>query len=316
MRIMIQAQEVGASTEEMLRRARRIAPQAEVLLFEDASDPRLAGADAVFGGVRPHDLPGLARLRWLQLGSAGADGYTDRSLYCRPDAVLTNASGTYGAPIAEHLLAMMLSLLRQLPLLRDRQRAHRWDRQVSMAEFGGKTVGILGLGDIGYETALRAHALGARVIAVKRTAAEPPDCVAALYDFSGVDQVIRESDLVCLCLPHTPATHHILDERRLAMMKPGAMVFNIGRGGLIDQDALIDALRQGRLAGAGLDVTDPEPLPADSPLWEMEQVLITPHVSGVSPANDARKMSIFLDNLARFAASEPLTNQVDFAQGY
>lgn len=316
MRIMIQAHEVGELSGELIRRAGQIAPQAEVLLFEDASDPRLAGADAVFGGVRPHDLPGLARLRWLQLGSAGADGYTDRVLYCQSGAVLTNASGTYGAPIAEHLLAMMLSLLKQLPVLRDHQRAHRWDRGVSMADFSGKTVGILGLGDIGYETAWRAQALGARVVAVKRTAAERPACVAELYDDSGVDRVVAQSDLLCLCLPHTPATHHILDARRLAMMKPGAMVFNIGRGGLIDQGALIDALRQGRLAGAGLDVTDPEPLPADSPLWEMEQVLITPHVSGTSPDNNARKMAIFLDNLARFVRGEPLTNQVDFSQGY
>lgn len=309
---------LGSGTEAFCREASAISPDLQVVPYEDAADPRLVWADAVIGGLQPEEVKRCAGLRWLQLDSAGADGFMDRSVYAREDAVLTNASGTFGAPIAEHVLAMMLLMLRGIHLYRDQQKRAVWERYPERPrDFMGSAVTILGFGNLGSELAKRCHALGAKVTAVRtRTPSEIPDYVERVVGQEELDSAIAGCDLLVLTLPHTEKTHHILDARRLNLMKPGAYVFNAGRGGLIDQDALVAALQNGRIAGAGLDVMTPEPLPADSPLWHMENVLITPHVSGFSPSNRARRSEIFLENIRRFAEGKPLRNRVDFERQY
>jgi phosphoglycerate dehydrogenase-like enzyme len=177
-------------------------------------------------------------------------------------------------------------------------------------------VGILGLGHIGEAVASRAFALGARVVAVRRTGGSTPRFVEAVYDEAGVDLVVEQADFLVLCLPRTERTEGILSARRIAGMKPGAFVFNIGRGSAIDQDALLRALEDGKLGGAGLDVTHPEPLPAESPLWRLPNVMITPHSSGASPTNDDRRFQIFCRNLELLRRGEPLEKLVDFDAGY
>lgn len=318
MLILVNRNFLGEETESFVREASARWPSLRVEAYTAPTDKRLAEADAVIGGLRPEEVKQCARLRWLQLDSAGADGFMDRAIYARPDAVLTNASGTFGAPIAEHVTAMMLLMLRGIHLYRDQQRTACWERHPERPrDFMGSAVTVLGFGDLGSEVAKRCHALGAHVTAVKmHVPSETPGYVDRIVGPEEIDGAVAGCDLLVLTLPHTEKTHHILDARRLALMKPTAYLFNVGRGGLIDQDALVAALRAGTIAGAGLDVMTPEPLPEDSPLWTMGNVLLTPHVSGFSPSNKARFARIVLDNIGRFAAGEPLRNQVDFQRQY
>jgi phosphoglycerate dehydrogenase-like enzyme len=177
-------------------------------------------------------------------------------------------------------------------------------------------VGVIGLGSIGTEVARRSAALGATVVAVRRRPVEAPAFVSELAGEEGIDRLLPRCDYVVLALPATQRTRQVLSADRIALMKAGAFVVNIGRGALIDQDALIAALADGRLGGAGLDVSTPEPLPPESALWRMPNVIITPHASGSSPTNDDRRFGIFAANLRRFVAGEALENIVDFDEGY
>jgi phosphoglycerate dehydrogenase-like enzyme len=184
-----------------------------------------------------------------------------------------------------------------------------------MLELGGQTLCVVGLGDIGQALATRAAALGMRVTGVRRWPRDMPG-VERIVTVEGMEPLLAEADHVALCLPLTARTRELFDAARLGQIKRGAYLYNIGRGELIDQDALIEALRDGRLAGAGLDVTTPEPLPSDSPLWEMQNVLITGHTSGATPHYWERAMPILLENIRRYRADEPLLNLVDKHEGY
>jgi phosphoglycerate dehydrogenase-like enzyme len=257
------------------------------------------------------------KLKWLHLPSAGADGYTTYELYCNKEEIrITNSSGVFGLPIAEHIFAMILSHNHNLQDYAYHKAEKKWRRIHSAKDFYASTIGIIGLGDIGTEVAKRAKAWGARVLVVKRTLTETPEYIDQLYRLEEIDEVLKQSDYIILALPNTAKTVGLISEQKLRMMKPGAFLVNIGRGVLIDQEALIKALREGWIGGAGLDVTEPEPLPADSPLWELPNVIITPHASGGSPTNDQRRFQIFYQNLLRYRDKLPLENMVDFIEGY
>jgi phosphoglycerate dehydrogenase-like enzyme len=189
-------------------------------------------------------------------------------------------------------------------------------RQPPLAELHGKLLGILGLGDIGRELATRAAALGMRVWGLTRTSKAKPDGVEKLLTAGKEDQIFRNADVLVLALPLTQATQGMIGERQLRHMKRGALLINIGRGALIQESALVRALREGWIAGAGLDVTDTEPLPPGSPLWTLPQVVITPHVAGTHPEYMARAADLFVNNLKRYLAGEPLVNEVDKSAGY
>ncbi|HEX6970946.1 MAG TPA: D-2-hydroxyacid dehydrogenase [Limnochordia bacterium] len=296
---------------------REVAPQAEVVVAPDGrlTEALVADADVLFAWVPVDLLKKARRLRWLHLPSAGADRYADRSLYAG-DVIVTTSSGTFGKPIAETTIGYMLSFARNLHRYRDQQREKRWGDVPGAFELSTRTVGIIGLGDIGSEIAKRAKALGMRVVAIKRRLGPPPPYVDALWDTSGLDRLLAEADFVVLALPNTPATRGILSAERIRRMKRGAYVCNVGRGASIDEQALIDALRDGHLGGAAIDAFTTEPLPPKSPLWEMPNVIITPHASGRSPDNDPRRMAIFCENLRRFVAGEPLLNVLDMDAGY
>ena len=249
----------------------------------------LPRAEVIVGGIWPDDVERAQGLRWLQLGSAGANRIVDM---LPGHVILTNASGVFGVPIAEHVLAMMLALTRQIPESVRAAGEARWSQPGGRVELYGATCGIIGLGDIGTEVARRAKAFGMRVLAIKRQPSDKPAFVDELWDVSGLDRLLGESDHIANCLPGTDHTGHLLDGRRIGLMKPGAYFYNIGRGSTVDEAALIAALQSGQLAGAGLDVFEQEPLPPASPLWRMENVLITPHRSGQSPRNSERLATI------------------------
>ncbi len=305
-------------TEEHQSMIKEVAPQAVLTVVnkKEVTKEQLEKAEIIFGPPEAEQLKAAKNLRWLQLPSAGADRYMDQSLYQRREIKLTNSSGVFGLPIAEHVLAMILSYNRKLTEYAWQQKEGIWKGIEGPKDFYGSTLGVIGLGDIGSEVAKRGKALGARVLGVKRTPGSKPEYVDELYTTEAINEVLEQADYVVLALPSTKKTEGIITEESLRRMKPDAFLVNIGRGALIDQEALIKALKEGWIGGAGLDVTTPEPLPQDSPLWGLRNVIITPHVSGGSPSNDRRRMGIFLRNLEHYLAEEPLENLVDFEEGY
>lgn len=256
-------------------------------------------------------------LVWVQAGIAGVDGMLTNGLRTHP-AVLTNARGAHGVPMAEHILAMMFALANRVPLLiqaqPERRRVGLQARQEKW-EIEGQTIVVVGLGDVGGTLARKCKALGMRVLGVRR-GGEPFPEIDGVFRPSELATILPEADHIALCLPGTNETYRLLGAAEIARCKPTACVYNVGRGNALDQEALIDALGAGRLGGAGLDVTNPEPLPDVSPLWDLPNVILGQHSSGHSPFNHDRITAIFADNLARWLRGEPLVNVVDKERGY
>jgi phosphoglycerate dehydrogenase-like enzyme len=256
-------------------------------------------------------------LRWIHSFGAGVDRWIGPALK-KSGVVLTNNSGVHGPNIAEHVLATMLAFARDLPSQWESGRAHRWNQRLdSIFELQGQTLAIVGLGAIGEALATRAAAFGMRVIGVKRRAIGPvPRGVDWLLPVERVEDALAEAHHVVDILPLTAETVNFFNRRKLSSLRPGARFYNVGRGSTVDTDALVDLLRSGRIAGAALDVTDPEPLPPEHPLWDLPNVLITSHTAGATPRYQDRTVQILSENLVRIASGEPLVNQVDQILGY
>ena len=274
-------------------------------------------AQILLGNVNPEFLHGAPGLRWVQTSSAGVEGYVDAGRL-HADTLLTNATGAYGLAISEHMLAMLMELQKKLNLYRDAQKTGQWQAQGAVQSVYGSTVLVMGLGDIGGEFARRCKALGAYVIGMRRTRHGKPDFVDEICTEEELDSVLPRTDVVAVSLPGTDKTAGMLSRSRIDSMKPGAVLLNVGRGKIVDTEALCDALESGRLWGAGLDVTDPEPLPPEHRLWRIPSAVITPHISGYYHlrATYERVMDILIGNLDRFYRGEPLRNQVDRQEGY
>lgn len=281
-------------------------------------DEILRESEILAGWVDVDELARARRLRWLQLGSAGADRFVSS---VPGDVILTTASGVFGVAIAEHVLAMMLGLARGIDKIVASNRERRWDRRTGegLVRGGlcGATLAIVGLGDIGRALAVRAKAFQMTVLGVRHRPSLPrPPGVDEVYGEDGLDDVLARADHVVLALPATPRTDQLLDARRLGLMKRGAYVYNVGRGNAIDEAALVRALESGALSGAGLDVFATEPLPPDSPFYELENVVISPHSAGFSADYAERFGTLFADNLERYVTGRPLENVVDRDRGY
>jgi phosphoglycerate dehydrogenase-like enzyme len=234
--------------------------------------------------------------------------------------VVTNNSGVHAPNIAEHLMAMMLAFARQLPFLYRGQLAREWRDSTTrprVFELSGQTLLVVGLGDIGLALAERAAAFGMRVIGTRRRPEQPaPSTVSRVVATDRLAEVLPEADHVAICLPLTAGTRGLFDAAMLTRMKPTGYLYNIGRGPIVATDALVEALANGGLGGAGLDVTDPEPLPPDSPLWAMDNVLITMHTSGGTPHYWDRALELLVANIDRYERGEELHNRVDPETGY
>jgi len=290
----------------------------------DEAKAAIGAAEIVVSGhVSQELLEAAPHLRWIAFWSAGMDGKVTEAMTAR-NLMLTNASGVHGPNIAEHVMGFMLMFTRELHLHMRNQVAGVWNRngnsqRLGANELAGQTLGIVGLGRIGEALAVRAKGCEMRVIATKRDpnaryeAAVIPD---AIYPPEELPRLLAESDHVCIALPYTPETHHLFNAGLLAQMKPTAYLYNIGRGKIVDESALIEALRAGTIAGAGLDVFETEPLPADSPLWKMENVILTPHTAGVTPHYFSRFAALFADNLHRYLNNQSLQNLYDPERGY
>lgn len=275
-------------------------------------------AEIIFSKQFPPGTLDIAQqLRWIQAGTAGINHLLAAGIAER-DIILTNARGAHGTPIAEQTLALMFAFANRLPTLIRAQDAHKQVAKQVIAEkfeLAGQTLLVIGLGDIGGTLAEKAKLLGMRVLGVRRTT-EPFTGLDAQYRPEQLLDALPQADHVALCLPLTDATTAIVGEAELRAMKPTAHIYNVGRGASIEPNALLRALQEGWIAGAGLDCTDPEPLPADSPMWDLPNVILAQHTSGSSPYNAERITQIFLENLGRYRRGEALQNVVDVALGY
>jgi D-2-hydroxyacid dehydrogenase (NADP+) len=279
---------------------------------------RLAETEIILGQNRlaPEYFDAAPRLKWFQAVNAGIDRM-DRLGLLKRGFTVTTAAGLASASIAEYVMGSIIMLAKAMNHYGRAQADHRWQFKQS-AELSGKTCGIIGLGAIGRDTARRARAFNMRIVASRRTVeagASDPDC-DLLLPYSELPRLLRESDYVVVAVPLTAETKHLLGPAEFAAMKPTASVINVARGEVVDQEALIAALRDGTIAGAALDVTDPEPLPADHALWDFENVIITPHTSGAVENYGQKAAALFADNLRRYLANEPLKNVAKPDLGY
>jgi phosphoglycerate dehydrogenase-like enzyme len=280
-------------------------------------DALLANTDVLFGFIPPQDILKRApNLKWFQVTSAGVDRHIGTEIW-KSKVIITGVSGIHATPIGEFVMALMLMFAKNTPLGFKMMYAHHWDRY-SSSTLRGKTVGIVGLGHIGAEVARLAKAFHMNVIATRRSTKTSSKAknVDLLLPTARMKEMLAKSDFVAVCCPLTPETRHIVGEAELKAMKPTARIINIGRGPLIDPEALIKALKNKTIAGAGLDVTEPEPLPPDSPLWGMDNVILSPHVSGGMEDYMLRAAELFADNLRRYLAGKKLVNLVNRKRGY
>lgn len=295
------------------------APDARFLYTsaQNITDDELDKANIIIGNVPPKRLHSPAALEWMQLNSAGSDNYCAPGVLS-PRTILTNATGAYGLAISEYMLAVSLQIQNKLFLYRDNQRNHLWKDEGEVTSIEGSTTLVIGLGDIGGSYARKMKALGSYTIGIRRTATNKPDYLDELYSMDSLDEVLPRADFIALSLPNSPATYRIINETRLRAMKKTAILINVGRGTAIDTDALVRVLNDGHLAGCAVDVTDPEPLPPDHPLWDAQNMVITPHSSGSYhlPETFERIVRIAGENLEAFLAEKPMRNVVDFSTGY
>ena len=299
-------------TEEEKEEFAAIAPDAVHVYAgrRTVTEEQLAQATVLFGWPRPADVAKAGNLKWFQTMWAGTDEYTARNVPGE-GVVFTSSSGSNRLSVAEHMLASMLSLCHRLPLYRDSQRQHQWKDYGKMKTIFGATVLVVGAGNIGATFGKMCQSLGATTIGLKRTVNGPVEGFDEVYPMEKLDELLPQADVVALCLPHSPETVKLMNAERIARMKEDAILLSAGRGTVLDQQALAEAMQGGKLWGAALDVTDPEPLPEDSPLWDIPNLLLTPHVAGGMRLEITRRtcVEMAMDNLRRYLAGEPLKNR-------
>lgn len=267
-------------------------------------------ADAMYGNITPQMLAQAQRLRWLQTPMAGLENYMFPEL-AQSDLLMTNMSKIYSDMIADHALGFILMFARGLHLYVRRQMAGRWEKGTPVRHLADCTLGVIGLGGIGTELAKRGKACAMRVIACDARPGAKPDFVDELWPQVRLSDLLAQSDFVVSCVPQTPETVGLIGAEQIGLMKPSAYLINISRGVVVKLDALVEALRNGTIAGAALDVYEQEPLPSDHPLWGMENVIMTPHVAAQNPHVAQRRIDTLTANLRRYLNGEPLRNVVD-----
>jgi phosphoglycerate dehydrogenase-like enzyme len=294
------------------------------LTFHVATTPQeqmahIKSADVFYGWPAREVFRAADRLRWIQNPGTGIDQVLGVPEIIDSDVVLTNCLGPHTTPMADHVMWMVLTLAHEGRKMHDDQRARRWEPNkysMNQIELNGGTMGILALGGIGREVARRAHGFGMKVYAVDLQPTDPPPEVRELWGIERLDDLIGMSDWFVVTVPLTPDTKGIIDARRIGLMKPNAHMIIISRGNLVDEKALAEAIQSGRIAGAGIDATAVEPLPQESPLWGLDNVVLSPHASALTPEMYEGRRQIFKENLRRFLANEPFLYVADKSAGF
>ena len=277
----------------------------------------LFDSDIVFGRIPSHMLIKLPNLKWQHLASAGANGLMDKTLYANQSMILTKSSGTFGIPIAEHIIGMMIALGRDFGHYYKKQSEGKWDSYwPTLQDVSGSTVLIIGLGDIGTEVSKHLSGFGCHLIGMRRNENKPHEVINDVRSISQLHDTLPDVDYIIICTPGTTETENLFSHTEFDLMKNTAIIINVGRGQIIDSDALAVALNEQKIHGAGLDVTEPEPLPDGHPLWSARNILITPHVSAATNVTTERRAMVFIDLLKRYVAGQELYNFIDFEAGY
>lgn len=320
-----------AVDDERFLRIQQAVYAAEIINAADTAEAQrqIVDADAFFGKLTPQLLAAATRLRWVQAPTASLEHYIFPQLV-EHSCELTNMRGLFSDVVADHAFGFIICLARNFPRYLRQQATATWEPaggEAARSDFvsgpgtvsaidrahrhlADCTLGVVGLGGIGRELAIRAAAFGMRVVAVDPRADECPPAVSQVWSLDGLPQLLAESDFVVVAAPHTAATERLFRRPQFEQMQRTAYLINVGRGAIVDLEDLTAALRDGQIAGAGLDVLQTEPLPADHPLWRMENVIITPHVAGCSPRIAERHLAVVISNLQRFAQGQPLLNVV------
>ena len=305
-------------TERQVEEIRAVSEENQVVVAsaKEEMEKHLSDTEVFFGNLTRNMYEQTRKLRWVQTESAGVDSLMFDE-FVGSDTLLTSAKGTVGTHLADHAWALLLALLRGV---HTSIRGRTWDNRVPIRmatwELGGKTMGLIGLGGTGVETARRAQSFDMRVIAIEPEGATPPPFVEQVWKPDRFHDLLAESDVVVICAPLTKGTYRMFDAEAFSKMKPHALLINVTRGRIIDEEALLDALRTGKIGGAGLDVTWTEPLPPDHPLWDMPNVIVTPHTAGGSPDRLDRTVEVFCENLRRLDGGQPLLGQIDKTKEY
>jgi phosphoglycerate dehydrogenase-like enzyme len=309
---------------QYIERIRAVSPKIKVKQSQNREEAlaMIVDADILLAGFFSLELFKAAKqLKWIQTLYAGVDAFLYPDVVRSP-VIITNAGGVNAIPVSEQVVGMMLCLSRKLHIFMRNQKERKWktndvDLIFKMDELSGKTAGLVGLGRIGSEIAKKAKCLGMRVIATRRNpSALKPDYVDELIPVENLEELLAQSDFVIIQIPLTRDTEGMFGEKEFHHMKRTAYLINASRGNIVKEDELIKALKEERIAGAALDTFAVEPLPQDSPLWNMENVIITPHVAGLTPFYPERLTDLFCENLKRFMGNQPLVNVVDKTRGY
>ena len=293
-------------------------PESEFVFKEgpQVTPEDLKGVQIIIGNVAPGMLKACDSLEWVQLNSAGSDNYAKEGVLPE-NVMLTNATGSYGPALSEYVIAVSFAMIRNLDQYFAFQKEHRWVDAGPNGSMEGANVLVIGYGDIGQACGKRFKALGATVTGVRRHA-DPSPYADKVITNDDVDAALAEADIVVMVLPNSPETIGYMDARRLSLMKKGAYLVNVGRGPAVEPKALAEALTSGHLGGAAIDVTDPEPLPADDLLWDVPNLIITPHISGGfhMPVTGEKITDIAAENMRHYQNGEPMRSVVDRKTGY
>jgi len=292
-------------------------------LYTDGMIPeeKLNDYEIVYGLPRRGQLKKMENLKWFHCSFAGVNLYSDKNLYLNTDCILSNSTGAYGLTISEHIIMVTLMLFRNMADYQKMVDERKWTIRGGdmMRSIYGSSITVLGTGDIGTSFAQRAKAFSPSIIrGVKRTMGEADAAFDEVYTFEEIDKILPVTDLLVMALPSTPLTRKIISGERIAMLPENAVIVNVGRGDAIDQDALMEALNKGKIAGAALDVVEHEPLDPSSPLWDTKNLLITPHCAGNVTLQYTmdQNVEIFCNELENYTNGKPNTHKVEFEKGY
>ena len=305
-------------TSEHRQQIEAVSEQLHIIEAQNSAEAlrNIGDTDVVFGGFNRTLFENAKQLKWVQVLSAGVDGLLFPE-FVQSDVVLTSAKGFVGPHLADQAWALILGLLRGIGRsVRERTWDNRMSIRLATWELSERTLGIVGLGGTGIDVARRAQGFDMRTIAVDPETVEAPSFVHGVWQMNRFHELLAQSDVVAICAPLTPETHGMFDDAAFQAMQSHALLVNVTRGKIIDGPALLRALKNGSIGGAGLDVTPEEPLPTDSPLWDMPNVIITPHVAGGSPIRLDRTVGLFCDNLERTLVGKPLLSIIDKEKGY
>ena len=305
-------------TSEHRQQIEAVSEQLHIIEAQNSAEAlrNIGDTDVVFGGFNRTLFENAKQLKWVQVLSAGVDGLLFPE-FVQSDVVLTSAKGFVGPHLADQAWALILGLLRGIGRsVRERTWDNRMSIRLATWELSERTLGIVGLGGTGIDVARRAQGFDMRTIAVDPETVEAPSFVHEVWQMNRFHELLAQSDVIAICAPLTPETHGMFNDAAFQAMQSHALLVNVTRGKIVDGPALLRAMKNGSIGGAGLDVTPEEPLPTDSPLWDMPNVIITPHVAGGSPIRLDRTVGLFCDNLERTLVGKPLLSIIDKEKGY